>query len=442
MRRWALVAALLVGACGVPPEEHEVTGPFTGDTYRFAVIDLRLPVNQRDLAFDLNGDGKSDNQLGALTSILASQGLLGDGAVVRAGGLRAFVELTSDDPTLKNDPTVGVRFIAEGAASDEMGARLTNGRLVANPPGKSRRAVAGALLLPLIARGGLFAVHATALYVDLSLTSLLPHATLHGALDSDEMVRELAVGLNAALAVDPDRPQLLELFDTGGCGDALPGDGHLDDCELAESNLIKSVLRPDVDLFDAAGNLAPSPNNEDPDVVSFGVMLTLQSCAEISCSSTTEPSCHDRRQNGLESDVDCGGPCAPCRDGAACGQDLECRSLRCVAGRCAAPTCMDGVLNGRETDLDCGDFNDPACPACQLGHRCKSHGSCASNLCANLGVGLVCAEPRCGDGHRNLGESDVDCGGPCPPCPSGAACQYNDDCMSGQCQIVVERRCL
>jgi hypothetical protein len=47
----------------------------------------------------------------------------------------------------------------------------------------------------------------------------------------------------------------------------------------------------------------------------------------------------------------------------------------------------------------------------------------------------VPAEPgsTCDNGDLDLGESDVDCGGPCAACASGGACTENDDCSSGRC---------
>ncbi|MCA9647143.1 MAG: hypothetical protein H6718_35740 [Polyangiaceae bacterium] len=45
-------------------------------------------------------------------------------------------------------------------------------------------------------------------------------------------------------------------------------------------------------------------------------------------------SCSDGKQNGLESDVDCGGDCAPCEIGDQCKAWRDCWSGRCAAGEC------------------------------------------------------------------------------------------------------------
>lgn len=75
------------------------------------------------------------------------------------------------------------------------------------------------------------------------------------------------------------------------------------------------------------------------------------------CTSRCElSSCRDKRQNGSETAVDCGGAClAQCEPGEGCLIDDDCVEGVCD-GRdaCAEPTCDDGVLNGTEITADCG----------------------------------------------------------------------------------------
>lgn len=47
--------------------------------------------------------------------------------------------------------------------------------------------------------------------------------------------------------------------------------------------------------------------------------------------------CGDGVQSGTETDVDCGGSCAPCRNGDGCAIASDCGSERCEAGACASP---------------------------------------------------------------------------------------------------------
>lgn len=49
----------------------------------------------------------------------------------------------------------------------------------------------------------------------------------------------------------------------------------------------------------------------------------------------------------------------------------------------------------------------------------------------------------CQDGAPGPGETDIDCGGPCPPCKPGAHCEFPSDCELGDCfaGICGERQC-
>jgi hypothetical protein len=83
------------------------------------------------------------------------------------------------------------------------------------------------------------------------------------------------------------------------------------------------------------------------------------------------------------------------------------------------------VLDGDETDVDCGG----ACIACGSGARCRADGDCQTRHCD----GGVCAAPTCSDGVRDGAETGVDCGAGCGPCPTGDQCRRDADCTSGYC---------
>jgi hypothetical protein len=140
------------------------------------------------------------------------------------------------------------------------------------------------------------------------------------------------------------------------------------------------------------------------------------------------PTCDDDTLDGMETDVDCGGPgCAPCSDGGGCVDDTDCASGVCAAGECLGPTCADGVTNGSETDFDCGG---DTCAPCALGQACVVDAGCTTGACA-FGV---CA-PSCTDGVKDGSESAVDCGGTCSPCSIGKACAHGYDCASHLCLL-------
>ena len=150
------------------------------------------------------------------------------------------------------------------------------------------------------------------------------------------------------------------------------------------------------------------------------------------------PSCTDGSKNGDETDVDCGGSCPDaCKVGKGCGDAADCEPNVLCEGTGAKvcttpPSCTDGSKNGDETDVDCGG----SCPnACIDGKGCKAGADCKSGLCDDAATTPVCkAAPTCSDGAKNGDETDVDCGGSCPAdCKDSKGCQLDADCESGLC---------
>ena len=85
-----------------------------------------------------------------------------------------------------------------------------------------------------------------------------------------------------------------------------------------------------------------------------------------------------------------------------------------------------------ETDVDCGG---PQCSAtgvmCALTEACAVDGDCESGICITSVAAPVCIS--CGDGLKNGGETDVDCGGArCGPCADTKGCSAESDCQSKQ----------
>lgn len=136
--------------------------------------------------------------------------------------------------------------------------------------------------------------------------------------------------------------------------------------------------------------------------------------------------CTNEDKDADETDVDCGGTCAPCDSGKACSGEKDCASKNCANGVCQAATCSDMIQNGGESDVDCGG---PACSTCVNGSECGGASDCASGICS----GGKCVEPSCADGIKNGDETDVDCGGSCASCDSTKGCDKGSDCTSGVC---------
>ncbi len=179
------------------------------------------------------------------------------------------------------------------------------------------------------------------------------------------------------------------------------------------------------------------------------------------CRSAT---CADTKQNGSETDVDCGGAdCDPCPTGDKCKVNTDCvygscqnKNCTCMAltckqmtgacgpnipdgcgnllncGSCAA-LCGDTMKDGNETAVDCGG---PDCGKCPNNSTCAEPRDCESGVCAAATAGAVktCRPPTCTDGVKNGAETAKDCGGPmCPKCSNGSPCTAPTDCTSGLC---------
>ncbi|MDI1451099.1 hypothetical protein [Polyangium sp. 6x1] len=132
-------------------------------------------------------------------------------------------------------------------------------------------------------------------------------------------------------------------------------------------------------------------------------------------------SCEDGAQNGVETDVDCGGECFNrCVRGQKCLVTYDCEG-ECDNGVCV--DCFDNVKNGTEGDKDCGG---KCAQKCATDATCNVAADCTNGVC----TGGKCAAASCSDTVQNGGETDVDCGGPCLDCPAGKKCNGNNDCIN------------
>ncbi len=138
---------------------------------------------------------------------------------------------------------------------------------------------------------------------------------------------------------------------------------------------------------------------------------------------------------GSCTDVDCGGICAPCATGKKCLADADCVSFACdaVSLTCVTPQCQDHRQDGDETDADCGGG---FCPSCPLSKSCVVDTDCMSLSCD--AIKLICINNQCADHRADGYETDVDCGGGnCNACAVGMKCMSSFDCQSGHfCNVM------
>jgi hypothetical protein len=196
---------------------------------------------------------------------------------------------------------------------------------------------------------------------------------------------------------------------------------------------------------------------------------TGQSCvADSDCQSEVctgaicqAASCNDATENGAETDTDCGGPqCPDCADGKGCSVATDCAGGVCASATCCTPASQAVVCAGKCGNVTNNCGQTIACGGCAAPMTCQQNVcSCtpeaAAVTCAgtcgtvnnNCGQPVACAPcdagtttssstgggdaGTCADGIENGDETDVDCGGACPPCDACQGCSLDGDCASG-----------
>src|SRR3989442_1281063 len=87
-------------------------------------------------------------------------------------------------------------------------------------------------------------------------------------------------------------------------------------------------------------------------VMGLGLLCTFPSCSEdpppqpadlappgdlaMAPDLVMPLTCRDGVRDGDETDVDCGGACAPCATGQMCNLAADCQSTACTGGQCVA----------------------------------------------------------------------------------------------------------
>jgi hypothetical protein len=268
------VLSVAVAACGDGGGAPGGAGSPAGSGATLYVLDgLQLPMQRSDFADDLNGDGALDNQYGLVEGSLSSQqddGSVDVAAMLATCSYRAVVEIAPEDGAL------AVRFRAS----------------MSSPVSTLRGSFDGRRFVSARARGGGVPVEATAFVpvfshsdpVQVPLTALEMElisdgggfsGQLHAAVPPTVDVRPVAWrAFTQMLQSEPGQHDaLVSEMDTNH-------DGTVSLDEFEHDPILQVLLAPDVQLFDAAGNFAPSPENHDKDSISVGVGFHLRPCSE------------------------------------------------------------------------------------------------------------------------------------------------------------------
>lgn len=194
--------------------------------------------------------------------------------------------------------------------------------------------------------------------------------------------------------------------------------------------------------LDPAGGTCPAMPTPTPTATPPGCSAIGQSCAtasqccSLSCSGGTcvAPSCSDGMQNGLETGVDCGGPCSPCPIGGGCSTTNDCAANgQCLGGQCV---CSAGYSDCNANPYDGCEVNvasDPNnCGGCNL--QCSFQNASATCSASQCQIG------SCSPGYANCNNVTADgCevgtqfdGNNCGSC--GNVCPMPTTCVASICQ--------
>jgi hypothetical protein len=151
---------------------------------------------------------------------------------------------------------------------------------------------------------------------------------------------------------------------------------------------------------------------------------------------------------------------ASCTTASDCPAPPACMDATCTGGVCGTFPSEPGAISSQQTKGDCQqlfcDGDGGAMAQADDSDLPDDNNPCTSDSCAQgvptftpipgiCGGGSVCGDPSgpsagmcvpamCGDGIKDSGETDVDCGGAiCPKCTFGKVCVADGDCATGFC---------
>jgi hypothetical protein len=285
------------GQCIYDPET--VVGDSEGTPHDFVVTSLTLPQQRSDFAYDLDCDGRTDNQLGSIVAALVNQETDPQGPIdqaINSGDLIALLRVTAEDlhsaqhagaTWLGGKPAPQPVFTGAGhftvddsiPESDLFGP-IFQGSFTSNPVG-----VSPPIALPLRLRlpNATVTLPLEAAHIQFAVDNGHVTGQVNGVMRAEELA---AIVLPAFAALftqqihdDPAAHlQLQSIFDTGGCSDdgvpAKANDNVITLCELLQNQIIQNIFSDDITLFDPDGTYDPQPGKKPRDSLSIGVGFT------------------------------------------------------------------------------------------------------------------------------------------------------------------------
>ena len=262
--------------------------------FRYVTDAIKLPKNKMDFARDVNGDAKPENRLGDVVASLKAINYdlqAQEDAAVKSGDALVLFSFRTMDPGLVDDPAAsatvyaaesepapdftgkGTFHVDKSVMAAQFSGALSGGAFesadpikLMSPPTVFLRIMlgeGGSVLLPVVGARLQFTPK----------DGQLVGCQLNGAVTAKDIDKVLIPGiaksLDTTLKRMPCDQQCMQVkgFDKNK-------DGTITAEELRNDFLVQSLLKPDVDLYDAGGKWAPSRDNADPDSLSLGVAFT------------------------------------------------------------------------------------------------------------------------------------------------------------------------
>lgn len=161
---------------------------------------------------------------------------------------------------------------------------------------------------------------------------------------------------NCSRCADAGGPRRIDRGSPGRCRDCRPRPGDdLDDAGAPP----RDAGVPDLD-----GGPRPDGGAADAGAPEAGVP---DAGSSFDGGAPPAGTCDDGVRGGSESDVDCGGSCAPCAAGATCALSSDCDSDICSGGVCQPAVCQDDDGDGICNEVDSCNGTNCQPPACD-GH--------------------------------------------------------------------------
>jgi len=291
-----LVGQILPGASSSPtaPSAPVGTVPLPvlknpAASFRFVVHGVKLPSNTRQYAVDVDGDGRAENGFANIISALAGQSIdlqSGLDAQFKSAASSTLITVLTETATPAPDQAALV-MISSGKTVDAsqrvfasdptapvttLSGRIVGGRFQSEAPRHGGAVVARSLALPIGPSASPLPVQGLEIAFDIAADgATLSNGQWTGSVKHPDfqavflpaLAEVLLAAIQGSAAIAGPISKVLGISATSGQSAAADA--------LAANPLIRSLIAPDVQIWDLAGAYAPNPLHGMPDSLSIGI---------------------------------------------------------------------------------------------------------------------------------------------------------------------------